>query len=217
MTELYQAAVAPVNLPLTMLLGLVLAYWMLVILGAVGLDMFDIDLDSDVHDVGDVGGSHHVGEGSAALAFLRFLNIGDVPVMVVVSFFVLSMWVIGVAAYHYLGSAASTLVSIAWIVPNVIVSLLVAKLLTTPLKLLFRHMNAGVAEDAPIVGKTCVIKTSEATSTFGQAEVLTDGAPVLLNVRTKDGIVLSRGDEALIIDFDQDTKTYLVVRFDLEA
>ncbi len=66
-----------------------------------------------------------------------------------------------------------------------------------------------------IVGKTCVITTSQVTPSHGQAEFASDGAPLLLNVRTKEGDTLALGDEALILDHDQHENVYTVMKFDL--
>ena len=47
MWEVLQAALAAVNLPYTVFLGLILLYWLTVIIGALDLDLFNIDLDAD--------------------------------------------------------------------------------------------------------------------------------------------------------------------------
>ena len=47
MSELIQAAIHWSTLPLTVMLGLVVFYWLLTILGAIDLDGFDFDFDTD--------------------------------------------------------------------------------------------------------------------------------------------------------------------------
>ena len=47
MIEFLQECILPVNLPLTILMGLVLSYWLMVIVGVLGLDVIDLDLDLD--------------------------------------------------------------------------------------------------------------------------------------------------------------------------
>ena len=90
----------PVNLPASFLLGLVLLYWLMVILGVLGMDAFDLDLDADLDfDVeADVDGHF---EGSVFGKVLDFFHLGDVPIMIVVSFFVLNMWIITIVSNHY--------------------------------------------------------------------------------------------------------------------
>ena len=48
MMELVTAAFLPVNFVLTVLLILVVLYWLMVIIGALDADLFDIDFDTDV-------------------------------------------------------------------------------------------------------------------------------------------------------------------------
>jgi hypothetical protein len=220
-------------LPFTVLLILVFLYWTLVIVGALAPDSLHIDVNGDVSadvDVGDVdAGNADVGDADAADAghveaggsflasMLHFVNVGEVPLMVVASFFVFSLWASTLISNHYLGSTLGAFVSIIMLVPNVIASALVAKFLTTPFKFMFKHINEGIAAPAKIVGKTCIIKTPSADDRSGQAEMKTDSSPLLLNVRTKPGESLAKGDEALVVAHDAERDTYTVVKFDLET
>ena len=76
MSDLYNAAFSPVNLPYSILMIFISVYWMLVIIGLLDIDLFDLDLDTDADldvdgDLGDVGG----------FSVLSFLNIGEAPVI----------------------------------------------------------------------------------------------------------------------------------------
>ena len=223
MIEFFEVCLWPVNLPFTVLLGLVFLYWVSVLVGAIAFDTFDVDpgghADVDGHIDVDVGGGGHSGIHSA-LAVLRFFNVGEVPLMILVSVFALVMWTIAVLGNYYLNDPEDprALITVGLLVGNIIVSLFVAKLVTMPLCYVFKHMDAGLTEKIKVVGKTCVIKTAEATPTSGQAEMETDGAPLLLNVRTREGETLAKGDEALIVDHHEaESGTYDVVKFDLEV
>jgi hypothetical protein len=54
------------------------------------------------------------------------------------------------------------------------------------------------------------VTTSEATPEFGQAEIKTDGAPLLLNVRTLNDTSLSRGETAVVVRVDKDRSLYFI-------
>ena len=63
MGELFELSVSGANLPFTIMLGLVILYWVGVILGALDIELFDFDLDLDGDadidvdaDAGAVGG-----------------------------------------------------------------------------------------------------------------------------------------------------------------
>ena len=94
---------------------------------------------------------------------------------------------------------------------------LLTKAVTSPFRYLFGKANSGIAAPIRIVGKTCVITTSEVTPRFGQAQMEQEGAPITLNVRCRADVRLGKGDEAVITEHDTDTDTYFVYPFDLEV
>ena len=208
MGELFELSVSGANLPFTILLGLVLVYWAGVILGALDIELFDFDGDADIDaDVGAVGGG--------GIALLQFFHVGTVPLSILLSFFILSLWIISVVANYYLGNG-SILVVLLLLVPNLIASLFFTKLFTLPIRALFRKLETESHELEVVVGKICTVKTSKVDPATGQAEVATSGAPLLLNVRTRGEDVLARGDEAIILEHDKENQVYMVKKLDIE-
>lgn len=217
----------PINLPFTALFIGMLLYWLLFIIGAVGLDAFDIDLDVDVGGDGDVGGVDVDGdvdvggaEGThgAYVSILRFFNVGDVPLMVLITFLVISLWAATIITSYYFNDTMSGLVALLWLVPNLIVSLFLVKVFSTPLKHLFIRLNANDDARVQIVGKTCIITTGEVTQSFGEAQVShPNGPPIMLHVRSKPNQrPLGKGDTAVVVSHDEEENTYVVVPSDLE-
>jgi hypothetical protein len=80
-----------------------------------------------------------------------------------------------------------------------------------PFKPLIRALNQDREEHLPVTGRTCQITTSEANAQFGQAQIDTKGAPILINVRVADGDPLLRGSTALIVRQDNEKDVYYVV------
>lgn len=222
MSELLSEALAFVNLPFTVLLGLVVCYWLLVALGALDTDFGGGDLDAhvdghlDLHhghegDLDGHGAGHghdHDGGGFLSSA-AQFVNIGDVPLMVVLSVISLSLWLGSLLANYYL-TDHNVLFAMALLVPNFLVSLVVARYLTMPLKPVFRLLRRD-DEDKPIevVGQPCRI-TTRASSTVGQAEIELSGAPLLIDVRTLDGAALPKGSTAVVVRHDLERGIYYV-------
>ena len=208
MWEVLAAALAAVNLPYTVLLGLILLYWLTVIVGVLDLDLFNVEVEADV----DADMEAEVpGLGGVGLAVLRFFHVGTIPLMLLLSFFALSLWVFSLLANHYLRNQ-SLLVASVLVVPNVIVSLFVTKCVTLPFRALFRTLHHERAVLPEVIGHVCMVKTSKVDAASGQAEMASNGAPLLLNVRTVGGEVLSKGEEALIVQFNEDNNTYIVAR-----
>jgi len=58
------------------------------------------------------------------------------------------------------------------------------------------------------VGKICTIKTPSVSTKSGQAEVALEGGPLLLIVRGKEENKLGKGDEAVIVGYDEAANVY---------
>ncbi len=210
MIELLHFAFAPVNVPFTLLLILVLMYWVSVIVGV--LDLSALDLDADIHV--DKGNNVEVDiQAGWAGVVLAFFNVGSVPFMILVSFAALFLWVGSILGNYYLGGPVW--VSLLLFVPNLLGSLLLTKLVTSPLKWIFREEPNEVERNQQVIGRTCTVLLPANDQKIGQAEVaIQRGAPLLLTVKTTTGNKLARGEKALIIDYDKNAHTYLIEPYD---
>lgn len=210
MIDFLNECILPVNLPVTILLGMVLAYWIMVIVGVLGMDAVDLDLDGDFDVDVDGGIDTDFDGGSLVGDFFRFMHMGDVPVMIVVSFFTISMWMVTIITNHYLNPDFGWFITGILIVPNLIVSLLATKIVVMPVATMFKHENDIELDRLEMIGRIGRVKTSEITNVFGQIEVTHDGPPVVLNARTIPDERLVQGDAAKIISYNATNDTYLV-------
>ena len=231
MFDLIRESFAIYHLPVTVLLGVVLLFWCGVILGALDIDVFDfdhdmdvdmdvdadldldmdVDLDADMDVDADVHGSHS--SFSILGALFKFINAHAVPTMVVLSFLALFMWVIALVANALFNPGEpferNQLIALGLLVPNFIVSLLLTKIVTAPLKGFFKSLNYSGEIHVPVVGRTGIVKTSTLTPEFGQIEIVNDGAPIVVQARVSEGS-LAKGTEVLITDHDKDRNLYTV-------
>ncbi len=214
MQELLQVAFLPVNLFYTILLLLVIFYWLSVILGAIDLSSFDLDFDIDADidldaDV-DVDADVEAGTTTGWLAgTLHFFNFGKMPFMVIITFVAMSGWVLSILSNYYIGQG-SALFALAMFIPILFVNLVVAKILSTPLIPVFKRLDT-TAEAIDYVGMECRLKLPASATKFGQAEVLIDDTPNLINVKTEnDKDPISSGEQAIIIGKTEDDKYYLI-------
>lgn len=225
LTTFVSTCVSPMNLPYTILLAAVAGYWALVLIGMLDLDSLDLDFDLDLNADADVdvdadvdleaGDGGLTGTAGVGIWILRFFGVGEMPLMGLLTFFILFLWGGGVLAHYHLGLSESALAWMAVFVPNVLVSAILTRIVTAPLRRVFRALSTkSNAAREQMLGKLCVITTSKATETFGQAEVKTSGSPIILNVHTQPGEELARGTEAVVVDEDKQTGTYTVKRFE---
>lgn len=202
MEALLEASVWGANLIPTILLIFVLVYWITVIIGFADLDSFDIDLDieTDVNTDVSVGWFNHV---------LYFFNLGQVPLMLFLSFLALPMWLLAIAATD-LWELNSVVVSFLLLVPNFILSLFIAKLLTQPFVTLFNKLEADSEDNIQIIGKVCTVMLNTSEDKLGQARIEEKGSVLVLNVLTRKGTVLQKGQTGLVIDYLPEKSYYII-------
>lgn len=219
MKELFDFAFSPPVITYTILLMVFLLYWLTVIIGVFDFSSldFDIDIDADVDmDVDiDVDADTDVnasGGGSIVLAVLGFFNFGKVPFMVVMSILSLSLWTIAILANYYI-SDGSIWFSIALVFPNLLASLIIAKIVTTPLVPLFASISRDEAKPIHFVGLLGEVILETSNNRMGQIEVRHEKSILTLNVKAveeHDGLI-KRGTEVVIANHNED-KTLFFVR-----
>lgn len=213
MLEVFSEAIRPINLPFSVLLSVLVLYWTLVALGALGLD-FGADTDIDGHVDTDLHVDHDIDTGDVhsewSSHLLGFINIGEVPITIVLSFMTLCMWLLSIIVNYY-WTGGSLLMGAVALVPIFLISAVLTRYLTMPFKPLVRALNKEGEEHLPIVGRTCQISTSEANAQFGQAKIDTKGAPIVINIRMLEGGSLPRGATALVVRQDRSKDIFYVV------
>ena len=191
--------------PASVAIMLLLAYSGLVFVGLVDSALEPPDLGGGNPGV-DVSDSLT----SVGAISLRWLNLDSVPIFIWFGVFGLCWWIISLGMWDWFDSARyqPTLIpSVLLALRNVVIAVGVTKFLTIPMRRWFERGRAYSAE--VLIGEVCEIQTGEANGEFGRARFKTDGAPLLLNVRTK-GESLSRGQLAEIVDFDPEKRIYIV-------
>jgi hypothetical protein len=211
MQELLNAALEGVNLPYTILLGLVVLYWLSVILGALDLSALDFDLDADVDVDADLDMDTDVGGGMTGwfAGALHFFNFGKVPFMLIMTIVIVTAWSLALIGNHYLGNY-SIGYALATALPLLFLGLVLAKLLTTPLVPLFAQVQAE-AEPVDYVGELCRLVLPAAYDRMGQAEVVIGDNTLLIYVKTAaPGIALPTGAQALVVRAAADGSYFLI-------
>ncbi|MFH9069039.1 hypothetical protein [Streptomyces alboflavus] len=166
-------------------LVVVLAFWLLVALGAAGADSFDSDVDFDA------------------------AGLGGVPVTVTVSLTVVTAWFISLTGSVSIGRAGLSglthaVAHIALLLLSLLVAWWVARGLVRPLAKLFPDEPGPSRHD--FIGSICTIRTGWVNAEFGQAEVeARDGAVAVVQVRQDPRAgepALSAGSSALLYAYD---------------
>ena len=206
MKELWEQAILSYNLPLTILLGLVGVFWLLSLVGASDVDSFDVDFDTDVDVDADVDG------GGVFEGIMKFVNAQDVPVTFIITLLTVFMWAISIASNFYLNSGESELLALGLLAANFILSVILVKVVTHPLRPMFHALKSDDEHHEPLIGSSGFVKSRVLDESFGQCEISRpNGAPALLNCRlASKEKPLVRGDQVLVIDFDSSDQKYII-------
>ncbi len=217
MQEILSAALLAVNLPYTILMVLVGFYWLSVFIGVLDLEFLDFDMDADVDidvdvdvdadmdaDVGEVPGIGHT--------LISFINLGDVPMMIIVSFLALSLWSVSILVNHFLGNSG-WLIAVLLLIPNLLFGAVVTKIITTPFKKFFRSLTKDEGSMKSVIGQICTLLSDASGDRFGQAEILAADLETRVTVKTWKGETLKKGQKAIIIEKDKEKDFYFIEEF----
>ncbi|MDO5693408.1 MAG: ubiquinone biosynthesis protein [Pseudomonadota bacterium] len=191
----------------TVLLGVVLVYWLLAVLGMVDFESSGIDLDIDTHadaspeDLGTLA--------SYVVAF----GLAGVPFSIVVSLLVLIGWLITALASVLVLPGVPTEV-LRWgagavvLVVAAALSIVITARLIRPLRGLF--VTHAATSNAALVGQVCRVLTGVVDERQGRAEIAQRGASINIRVWAPSPNPLQRGDRALVTDYDAATQRYRI-------
>ena len=194
----------------SVLLGIVVVYWLVGLLGLVDLDLagdtdVDVDADADV-SVGGLAG------------LLLTFGLTGIPFTLVISIIALICWLISFYFQFYILAVLPDgwLYYVVGMVSNVViffVSLPLTAVVIRPMKGMFKSVEATSSDH--LVGKDATVATSTVSETFGQARLFNDGAEILLDIRCAPEHSLKLGDKVLVIEYLQETHTYVVAPYPL--
>lgn len=220
MTDLLQAAFSPVNIVYTILLMVILLYWVSVILGALDIGAFDFDVDTDM-DIevdmevdadldADVDTDAEVSGGGVLLATLKFFNFGRVPFMVLMSFLIISLWALSILGNHHLSDGSIWFPFLIFI-PILFISLIITKVVTTPLAGFFEKLNHE-EEEINFIGKIGKVILPIPRGKLGQIEVAVNNSFITLDVigSKKVSRRIDKGKEVLIVGQEASNNRYIV-------
>ena len=218
MYELFQESIRPVNLPYTIMFGISMFYWVLYLVGVFGSDLLDFNFDGDLDADGganlEMDGGHHDG-GSLLGGLMKFVYAAEVPVTVVGSVLTTSMWAISLASNHYLNNT-SAFIALILVMPILIGGFVATKIILMPFVPLLKKAFDETSDVIHVIGQLCVVSSMEVTDKHGQAEVPLKGSPLLLNVKSRDGVTLKKGEEAVVFAQEEDG-IYIIAPFDGES
>lgn len=216
MLELFREAILPVNLPFTILLGVVILYWVIGLMGLVDLDAgggetegIDALAGEGVEgDLGDAEAGDSTG-GGFLKGLLWAVGASDAPLIFVISLFYVLLWAFNVAANHYFNPAFEGGKATLLLLPVVVGAFVLTRLLVRPLRPVMKMIRDS-EKPVEIVGSSGVVRSSTLDREFGEVEIETAERTLILRARVSDETELAKGDRILVVSREEEGDTYIV-------
>lgn len=220
-----------VNLPLTILSGILVIYWLLTMFTGIDWDVdFDVDIDVDA----DVDLDTHL-EG-AELSFddvanvevdkdqivkdrrkplkwwqivLIHFNFVGLPFMFTLTAWILFWWIATLLATSITGSANSTF-GFVWFFALILPTLYFTKLFTTPFKSFFKGFNKDGEKAIDYIGLQGKLLDSIGNESKGRVQLWHNDSALIINVKSYKGEAIIRGQNVLVIQSNEDKSIYFV-------
>jgi hypothetical protein len=229
MADLFYNLMHPLpNAVMTVIMAVLVVYWLFVLLLGVGFEDLDLgfDFDVDTPDAGaevsevdadaDVDAADSENEAVAEkspgffMKFLNFLNVGRVPFMLILSVFKLFTWIGSLITTSLINVTSWGLTSIFILIPLMIIAIFFTKFATNPMVKFFKEIGYKGEEEIDFLGLSGKMLSNIKDEKIGTAEFLIDKNPIKLSVKSIDGAEIKYGDYVVVMDESDDKKYYMV-------
>jgi len=211
MTEFLTVTLGFPTIIFSILLAVVLVYWLLAIIGLVDMGENSFDIDTDA--VGEVG---------VIASYVVAFGLSGVPFSIVVTLLAVVGWLLSTLAGIWLLPLVPTwplqiAAGVVVLAACAFLSVVISARLVRPLRGMFS--TRWGTQSASLVGQPCRILTGTVDEQQGRAEVAQPGgrgAPINIRVWAPAPNTLQRGSAAVIVEYDAGTHRYLIQAADAE-
>ncbi len=237
MEQYFDIVFSQVNMTLSILLIILIAYWLVTMISGIDFDLdidvdIDVDVDADVdidlesglesanvdlHDVAstEVERQHVVNKRTRKLKWwqvvLIYFNFVGLPFMFTFTFWIFNWWLISVITTtlteNYDTSFGYTIVLLA-----LIPSLFLTKIVTTPFKSFFKNLNKDGDKAVDFIGRQARLLSTISEDKMGNAEVVIDGNVMNIYAKSLDGTEIQFREDVLIIKQSENKNYFLVAK-----
>lgn len=192
----------------TTFLSIAVGYWLLSLIGIVGLDSLDFDADVDVD-----ADAH---SDMAAAGFFQNAPIRIIPLSLALTLLFFFGWFMCHTAALYLGPTLSNVLprfvwGTALLIFGTLIALILTNLAAMPIAPIFETHVSPRKKD--LLGRTIEVRTGRVDEHFGSGVADSSGNVLIVEIRCEAG-KLRRGDRALVIDYDSKLDCYSVEPLD---
>lgn len=236
MNTLSDILFSSVNITLTLLVILLLAYWIVTLLSGIDFDLdvdidVDVDVDADIEIDGGIEGGNAdfhdisnteinkedvVGKRRNPLRWwqvvLIYFNFVGLPFMFTFTAWIFIWWMctaVSTTITQSYGNSFGFILMLAGFFP----SLFLTKIFTTPFKNFFKGFNQDGDSPTEIVGRTGISLSTIQDKKLGSAEVKAEGNSLSINIKSLNGEKIAFRDPILIIKKSPDKSFYYAQKY----
>lgn len=234
MDPFLQAITSFPTVPLTVLLGVVVGYWIFALVSGAAFDGGDA-VTGGLKAVGDATTGAIKGAGEAVVGALKgtveavagdhdadlsdqaeagvmsMLGLGKVPITITLSVVALSAWTVSTLATLIL-QPANIFFQAALLLISLVGGLMGAAVLLRPLGKALDQSKPARRRDS--LGQICTITSGRVDGTFGTAQIDDGAAGLNVHVICPKTNTLKKGDRAILVDFETAKDTYEIEPID---
>jgi hypothetical protein len=224
-----------VNIGLTIFVIILVTYWLISMIGGLDFDIdFDVDVDVDADFDVDVDTGSGVESGIQDTAnvevnkddvvgkrrkplkwwqiILIYFNFVGLPFMFTFTCFVFFWWISSLVLTSFFNlyeTGFGFLIMLLSFIPGLILT----KIFTNPFKSFFRKFNKDGDEPVEFVGRQGVSNSTISGDKMGSAEVIIDGNPYSIYIKSENGDPINFRDQILIIKASENNTYFYVQQY----
>ena len=191
----------------SILLAILMVFWLFTVLGAIDIDIISFDLEFEAE--GDIPGF---------AGLLHTLGLSGVPFTIVLTILVFLAWVMTYLVSNYVTPLIPTdilkiLVSVATLIGSFLIAVPITAKIIEPLKKLSAENKAKTKID--FLGQPCKVTSQTVDEEFGQGRIhSSNGDVIIVRIRASKSEQFKKGDIVRAISFDEPNNLYQVVSND---
>ncbi len=193
----------------TVLIGVLIIFWLFAIIGALDIDIisFDSDIDLDVDIDADIEIPGFVG-------LLHTLGFTGVPFTIVLTVLIFLGWIFTYYISIYVlplipGTILKVLAGTATLAGSFVLAVPITTKIISPLRKLSLESNAKSSKD--FLGAMCIVTSRKVDETQGDGEIKATGAGIIARIRAESPNDIKKGDIVRPISYDAGKGIYHVI------
>lgn len=233
-TNIFDIIFSPVVKPLTIASIIMVTIWLISMISGIDGDIdFDVDVDADLDldiESGIEGGTFEVDDPTNAeitkeavvgkrqkqlkwwQVFLIYFNFVELPFLLMLTIFIFTWWLLSMFATmltHTYANSLGFLIEFALFIP----ALFVTKIISSPLKPLFKQLNKSGDVAIDFLGRKGTSLSSISGNKLGNAEIVVKGSPMSIYIKSETGEPIAFRSQILIIRESKDKTFYFAQNY----